>query len=93
MKALIQSSTKGAYLPRQSQKYVQQNISADVSVFLVLDDTITQKTKHLSRENHPTESCSYHFLHKNGKSVWGYQVVQLMLKIRAMRVSLRFSII
>ena len=68
------------YLLRQSQKYVRQNIVTDEPVFLLLDDTISQKTKPSSRAIHPTESCGYHFSHTDGKSVWGHQVVQLMMK-------------
>lgn len=68
------------YLLRQSQQYVQQNIAEDDSIFLLIDDTIAKKTKPSSRAAQPTESCGYHFSHTDGKSVWGYQVVQMMMK-------------
>lgn len=68
------------YLLRQSQKYVRQSIVTDEPVFLLLDDTISQKTKPSSRAIHPTESCGYHFSHADRKIVWGHQVVQLMVK-------------
>lgn len=68
------------YLLRQSQQYVRQNIAENEPIFHLLDDTIAKKTKPSSRAAHPTESCGYHFSHTDGKSVWGYQVVQMMMK-------------
>ncbi|WLR42612.1 transposase [Bacillus carboniphilus] len=49
-------------------------------VFLLFDDTIGQKTKPSSQAQSPIESCQYHFCHKEGKPVYGHQVVGMMMQ-------------
>jgi hypothetical protein len=70
------------YLLRQMKEHVLRKVDKDAPVFLLLDDTICEKTKPSSQASVPTESCGYHFSHTNGKTVWGHQVLQLMLKTR-----------
>lgn len=70
------------YLLRQTKKQIMQKVDSQEPVFLLLDDTLCEKCKPSSQANHPTESCGYHFSHTSGKSVWGHQVLQLMLKIQ-----------
>lgn len=49
-------------------------------LFIILDDTISKKTKPSSQAIHPIQGCGSHFSHTEGKSVWGHQVVQLMVR-------------
>ncbi len=49
-------------------------------LFLLIDDTICQKTKPSSRAKRPTELAAFHFSHTHGKSVWSHQVLQMMVK-------------
>ncbi|MCP1187866.1 IS701 family transposase [Priestia flexa] len=77
---LKKGSWNEGYLLRQTQEQILQKMDQDEPVFLLLDDTICEKTKPSSQASTPTESCGYHFSHTDGKSVWGHQVVQLMLK-------------
>lgn len=68
------------YLLQQTKQYIHGQLEKDEPLFLLLDDTICEKTKPSSQAEMPTESCGYHFSHSAGKSVWGHQVVQLMMK-------------
>jgi hypothetical protein len=80
------------YLLRQTKERVLRKIDQDEPVFLLLDDTICKKTKPSSQARVPTESCGYHFSHTDGKSVWGHQVVQLMVKTKAQAYSYEFQL-
>lgn len=68
------------YLLRVSKQHVLKSIDHNQPLFLLLDDTISEKTKPSSRATHPTESCGSHFSHTDEKTVWGHQVVQIMMK-------------
>ena len=49
-------------------------------VFLMIDDTICQKTKPSLQAKSPIEGCDHHFSHTEGKFVWGHQVVWMMIR-------------
>ncbi|MEK5040698.1 IS701 family transposase [Sporosarcina sp. FSL K6-3457] len=68
-----------SFLLRQSKKHVLRNMKKDEPTFLLLDDTISQKTKPSSQATSPIQATGFHFSHTDGKSVWGHQVVQLMM--------------
>lgn len=57
------------YLLRQTKEPILRKVNQDDPVFLLLDDTICEKTKPSSQVGIPTESCGYHFSHTDGKSV------------------------
>lgn len=67
------------YLLQQSKQHVLRNVEQEGPVFYILDDTIAKKTKSSSQATSPMEAGGFHFSHTDGKSVWVYQVVQLML--------------
>lgn len=77
---LKQGSWNENDLLRQTKKQIMQKVDSQEPVFLLLDDTLCEKCKPSSQAHHPTESCGYHFSHTSQKSVWGHQVLQLMLK-------------
>lgn len=58
---------------------IHQKLGKDEPAFAIIDDTISEKTKPSSQATSPTEACSFHFSHTVGKSVFGHQVVQLMI--------------
>lgn len=68
------------YLLQQVRQHIIHQLKGNDPVFLLLDDTICEKTKPSSQVERPTESCGFHFSHRASKSVWGHQVVQLMMK-------------
>jgi hypothetical protein len=59
-----------------------QNISMETGqpIQLIIDDTITEKTKPSSKALNTTEGTQYHFSHTKGKSVFGHQIVVGILK-------------
>jgi hypothetical protein len=60
------------------KQHVHGQLSKNEPAFLIIDDTISKKTKP-SQALSPTEACSFDFSHTEGKSVFGHQVVQLMI--------------
>lgn len=54
-------------------------MSRQSPLFLVLDDTISQKTELSLQLQSPTAACGFRFSHNDGKIVYSLQVVQLML--------------
>lgn len=77
---LKKGSWNESYLLQQTREHILRKVDKEEPVFLLLDDTICEKTKPSSQADSPTESCGYHFSHTHGKTVWGHQVLQLMLK-------------
>lgn len=76
---LQHSPWEESYLLRQMKQHVHDQLSKHEPAFLIIDDTISKKTKPSSQAASPTEACSFHFSHTEGKSVFGHQVVQLMI--------------
>jgi Transposase DDE domain len=48
-------------------------------IYVVIDDTISEKTVPSSKAKKPTEKCGYHHSHLKGKIVYGHQLVTVML--------------
>lgn len=48
-------------------------------IYVVIDDTISEKTPPSSKAKHPTEKCGFHNSHLKGKTVYGHQLVTVML--------------
>ena len=67
------------------QKFIR-NIILNISlttkqpIEVIIDDTVLEKTKPSSKAKNPSEKCGYHHSHTNGKRVYGYQVVIVLLK-------------
>ena len=76
---LQHSPWEESYLLREMKQHVHGQLSKNEPAFLIIDDTISKKTKPSSRVVSPTEACGFHFSHTEGKSVFGHQVVQLMM--------------
>lgn len=49
-------------------------------IFVIIDDTISEKTKPSSKAKHPIEKCSFHQSHLKNKKVYGHQIVGVMLQ-------------
>jgi len=48
-------------------------------IYVVIDDTISEKTAPSSKAKKPTEKCGFHNSHLKGKTVCGHQLVTVML--------------
>lgn len=60
-----------AYLLQQTKQHIHSQLKKGDPLFLLLDDTICEKTKPSSQAERPTESCGYHFSHGVGKRCLG----------------------
>lgn len=60
-------------------------------VFCIVDDTISSKTKPLSRALHPIEDAYFHQSHLKGKQDYGHQAVAVMLSCNG--IVLNYAII
>jgi hypothetical protein len=49
-------------------------------IYVIVDDTISEKTVPSSKAEHPTEKCEFHRSHLKGKTVYGHQMVTVMLR-------------
>jgi hypothetical protein len=49
-------------------------------IYVIVDDTISEKTVPSSKAKHPTEKCGFHSSHLKGKTVYGHQMVTVMLR-------------
>lgn len=62
-------------------KQVLMNVKLCSSpIFVILDDTICEKTKPSSQASFSIQGASYHHSHLNGKTSIGHAVVQTMLR-------------
>jgi hypothetical protein len=49
-------------------------------IYVIIDDTISEKTVPSSKAKRPTEKCGFHNSHLKGKTVYGHQMVTVMLR-------------
>ena len=49
-------------------------------IYVIIDDTISEKTVPSSKAKCPTEKCGFHNSHLKGKTVYGHQMVTVMLR-------------
>lgn len=84
-KFLTQSTWNEDYVLRALQQYTIRKIW-DISkrtrapIFVIIDDTISEKTKPSSKAKHPIEKCGFHHSHLKNKKVYGHQIVGVMLQ-------------
>lgn len=50
-------------------------------IYVVIDDTISEKTVPSSKAKKPTEKCGFHNSHLKGKTVYGHQLVTVMFYV------------
>lgn len=55
-------------------------------VYVILDDTISEKTKPSSKALKPTEGCSIHHSHLKRKRVYGHQIVCVLLECGGLKL-------
>lgn len=73
------------------QIYVLAQINLQVRktgfpVYVILDDTIAEKTKPSSKALKPIEGCSFHHSHLRKKRVYGHQVVCVLLECGGLKL-------
>lgn len=76
---------------RALQQYVIEkiwNISRRTGspIFVIIDDTISEKTKPSSKANRPMEKCNFHHSHLKNKKVYGHQIVGILLQCEGVTV-------
>jgi len=49
-------------------------------IYVIIDDTICEKTVPSSKAKQPTEKCGFHKSHLENKTVYGHQLVTVMLR-------------
>jgi len=49
-------------------------------IYVIIDDTICEKTVPSSKAKRPTEKCGFHKSHLENKTVYGHQLVTVMLR-------------
>jgi len=62
------------------QKIWDYSISTGSPIYMIVDDTISKKTKPSSKAKRPIEKCKFHYSHLERKQVYGHQVVGIILK-------------
>lgn len=72
------------YIERALQKHVLKTVwdlSRDTGkpIYVILDDTISEKTVPSSKALNPIQKCSFHNSHLKNKTVYGHQLVTVML--------------
>jgi len=83
-KFLSNSTWNEDYIERALQKYVINTIwdiskKTSCPIYVIIDDTISERTVPSSKALNPIEKCSFHNSHLKGKTVYGHQLVTLML--------------
>jgi hypothetical protein len=81
---LAKGSWKESYLWKVTKTQVLQTIEntvkhTDTPIFVIYDDTIAKKTKPSSQAVQPIEATDFHFSHLECKTVWGHQLLCVML--------------
>ena len=84
-KFLSKSTWDEDLLLKVMQKYALKrmwaySIATGKPIYMIVDDTISKKTKPSSKAKRPIEKCKFHYSHLEGKQVYGHQVVGIILK-------------
>lgn len=84
-KFLSKSSWNEDFVLKALQKFAIKRIwqlsqSTGKPIYVIIDDTISKKTKPSSRANNPIQKCAFHKSHLEGKTVYGHQVVGILLQ-------------
>lgn len=71
-------------LERSLKAYIVELIraksrEAKQPIYFIIDDTISEKTKPMSKAINPIEKSSFHNSHLNGKNVYGHQILVFLL--------------
>jgi hypothetical protein len=64
----------------------QQSLKTGCPIFVVLDDTIAEKTKPSSKAKRPIAGCGFHYSHLKKKKVYGHQVVCVLLECAGVKL-------
>lgn len=83
-KFLSESPWNEGFIERALKKHVIMRIwemskTTDKPIYVVIDDTISEKTVPSSKAKKPIEKCGFHKSHLKGKTVYGHQLVTVML--------------
>ena len=73
------------YLLQQLQRHAIEviwEVSKETKepIYVIVDDTISEKTAPSSKAQSPIEGCSFHHSHLSNKTVYGHQFVTVMLR-------------
>ena len=82
---LDSDSWNEGYLLNIMQVYVirmikEKSRKTGLPIYVIIDDTICEKTRPSSKAEDPINGCDFHFSHLEGKSVYGQQFVGAMLR-------------
>jgi hypothetical protein len=61
-------------------------------IYLVIDDTISEKTKPSSKAKNPTQKAKFHQSHLKGKQVYGHQIVIVLLQCGKIKLPLSITL-
>lgn len=83
-KFLSESPWNEDFVERALKKHVIMRIwetskTTEKPIYVVIDDTISEKTVPSSKAKKTTEKCGFHNSHLKGKTVYGHQLVTVML--------------
>lgn len=83
-KFLSNSSWNEDYIERALKRRIINQIwelskIKDKPIYIIIDDTISEKTVPSSKAKRPIEKCSFHNSHLKNKTVYGHQLVTAML--------------
>ena len=69
-----------AYIKEKSFQHIQDlSKTTNTPMFMSFDDTVNVKTMPSSQAERPIEKAEFHYSHLLGKSVWGHQVMAMMI--------------
>lgn len=61
-------------------------------IYVIIDDTISEKTKPSSKAKKPTQKAKFHQSHLKKKKVYGHQIVVMLLQCGKIKFPLRISL-
>ena len=61
-------------------------------IYVIIDDTISEKTKPSSKAKKPTQKAKFHQSHLKNKKVYGHQIVVMLLQCGKIKFPLRISL-
>jgi hypothetical protein len=66
---------------QQTLQWIQREAKrTSLPIYVIIDDSLCEKVKPSSQAKSPIQGASHHFSHRKGKSIWGHQIVVMLLQ-------------
>jgi hypothetical protein len=96
-KFLCSTAWNESFILKKLQQFVigliwSLSMATGMPIYIIIDDTISEKTKPSSKAKKPTQKAKFHQSHLKNKTVYGHQIVIVLLQCGRIKLPLLISL-